>query len=381
VRPRGPSTLLAWAGAVALIGAIAGGVLLWNGYAGLPQHPPRELLAGGNEPPAPRVAPELESLDRRALQAAAAYAGEHASRALIVTRHDHIVYERYWQGTGFDTLADAQSFTPLLAALATGVAISHRRIGWPDQPIGAFITEWRQDPRGAITVRDLLQSSSGLARSATRDSGTDLVTASLGEPLAGTPGITRLEQPADAQLLALVLERASGERYAAYLSRALWRRIGAGDAWLRLDRPAGAAHADCCLLARQGDWIRIGQLLLGDGNYRGDEVIRPGWVRLMRTPSRGDPRYGAYLRLGSPATPGREPYAARDLFAVQGEGGNRLWLVPSLQIAILRTAPAGQDADWDDSRIPNLIIRGARDYVPPAQPGVDVSALVPAHKP
>jgi hypothetical protein len=69
------------------------------------------------------------------------------------------------------------------------------------------------------------------------------------------------------------------------------------------------------------------------------------------------------------------------LFAVQGEGGNRLWLVPSLQIAILRAAPAGGDADWDDSRIPNLIIRGARDYLPPAQPGADVSALVPAHKP
>jgi CubicO group peptidase (beta-lactamase class C family) len=372
--------MLAWA-AVALIGAIAGGVLLWKGYAGSEQHPPRELLAGGNEPPAPRVAPELELLDRRALEAAAGYAGEHGSRALIVSRHDHIVFERYWQGTGFDTLADAQSFTPLLAALAAGVAISHRRIGWPDEPIGAFITEWSQDPRGAITVRDLLQSSSGLARAATRDSGTDLIAAALSEPLAGTPGITRLEQPADAQLLALVLERASGARYAAYLSQALWRRIGAGDAWLRLDRPGGAAHADCCLLARQGDWIRIGQLLLRDGNYRGDEVIRPGWVTLMRTPSRGDPRYGAYLRLGSPAAPGREPYAARDLFAVQGEGGNRLWLVPSLQIAILRAAPAGRDAEWDDSRIPNLIIRGARDYLPPAEPGVDVSALVPAHKP
>jgi CubicO group peptidase (beta-lactamase class C family) len=135
------------------------------------------------------------------------------------------------------------------------------------------------------------------------------------------------------------------------------------------------------MLARQGDWIRIGQLLLRDGNYRGDEVIRPGWVTLMRAPSRGDPQYGAYLRVGYPVAPGREPYAARDLFAVQGEGGNRLWLVPSLQIAILRTAPAGRDADWDDARIPNLIIRGARDYLPPAQPGADVSALVPAHKP
>ena len=115
------------AAAAVLIGAIAVGVLLWQRTVSAP--PPRELLAGGNEPPAPRVAPELESLDRGALQAAADYAGEHGSRALIVSRHDHIVFERYWQGSGFDTLADAQSFTPLLAALAAGVAISHRQIG------------------------------------------------------------------------------------------------------------------------------------------------------------------------------------------------------------------------------------------------------------
>ena len=50
-------------------------------------------------------------------------------------------------------------------------------------------------------------------------------------------------------------------------------------------------------------------------------------------------------------------------------------------VAILRTAPAGRDAAWDDGRIPNLIIRAARDYLPPAQPGADGSALVPAHKP
>src|ERR1700730_18564374 len=246
--------MLAWA-AVPLMGAIAGGVLRWKGYAGSQRYPPRELLAGDNQPPAPRVAPELESLDRRALEAAAGYAGEHGSRALIVSRHDHIVYERYWQGTGFDTLADAQSFTPLLVALAAGVAISHRRIGWPDEPIGAFITEWSQDPRGAITVRNLLHSSSGLARTATaRDSGTDLIAASLSEPLAGTRAVTPLEQPAHPQLLALVLERASGERYAAYLSQALWRRIGAGDAWLRLHHPGGAAHAGRCLPGRPGGW-------------------------------------------------------------------------------------------------------------------------------
>ncbi len=367
--------------AALLLAAVLTGFALWVGHVASVGQATRERVAGGNEPPAPRVAPELESLDPSALDEAARYAGEHGSQALIVSRHDHIVFERYWHGTGFDTLCDAQSFTPLLGGLATGVAISHRRIGWPDEPIGTLITEWRGDPRGAITVRNLLQSSSGLAPAATRRSGRDLLGGVLGAPLAATPGTLRREQPADPQLLALLLERATGERYASYLSQALWRRIGAGDAWLELDRPGGTARADCCMLARQGDWIRIGQLLLRDGNYRGDEVIRPGWVVLLRSPARADPRYGAFVRLSGRVTPGAEAFLARDLFAVQGEGGNRLWLVPSLEIAIVRIATAS-DAGFDEARIPNLVVRGARDYRPPAAPpGVDVPALVPGHQP
>ena len=374
-------TSLAWL-AAALFAVLAGGALWWKRAGTTPTYEPRERVVGGNEAPAPRVAAELESLDGGALNAAAGYAGEHGSRALIVARHDHIVFERYWRGTNFDTPTDGQSFTPLLAALATGVAISHRRIGWPDEPIGAFVSEWAQDPRGAITVRNLLQNSSGLAPAASSGRPpTDLIAAALAEPLSGIPGATRREQAADAQLLALVLARATRERYAAYLSETLWRPLGAADAWLWLDKPGGAVHAECCMLARQGDWIRVAQLLLRDGNYRGAELIRPGWVTLMRAPARGDPRYGAFVQLASPPAPGHEPYAARDLFLVGGTGGNRMWLVPALQLAIVRIAP-DTDAGWDDSRIPNLIIRGARDYVPPAaQPGADVSGLVPGHPP
>src|SRR5262249_60979775 len=100
-----------------------------------------------------------------------------------------------------------------------------------------------------------------------------------------------------------------------------------------------------------------------------------------RTPAQSCPHFGAYPRVRRTPAPGQEAPAARYVFAVEGEGGNRLWLVPSLQIAILRTGPAaGRDAAWDDARLPNLVIRAARDALPAAaQPGVDVSALVPGH--
>jgi CubicO group peptidase (beta-lactamase class C family) len=373
----GPARARRLAAAGAALLALVLGALLWTRYLA---PPPRELVAGGNMPPAPRVAPETELLDPKALEVAARYAGEHRSLALIVSRHDHIVFERYWRGTGFDTPADAQSFTTLLAALAAGAAFSHRLIAWPDEPVGAFISEWSHDARGEITVRNLMQMSSGLAPA---EGGTprDITAALLRTRLAATPGVRRLDQGSDPQLLALVIERASRQRYASYLSQALWRRIGAADAWLQLDHPGGAALADCCMLAHQGDWIRVGQLLLRDGNYRGDEVMRPGWITLMRTPAQSDPHYGAYVRVRWTPAPGQEALATRDVFAVEGEGGNRLWLVPSLQIAILCTGPAhGRDVAWDDARLPNLVIRAARDALPPAaQPGADVSALVPGH--
>ena len=224
-----------------------------------------------------------------------------------------------------------------------------------------------------------MQMSSGLAPLPIAGAGDPLASA-LHAPLVTQPGTRRVEQAADPQLLALVVERATRQRYASYLSQALWRRIGAADAWLWLDRPGGSAHADCCMIARQGDWIRVGELLVRDGNYRGGEVIRPGWVGLMRAPAVADARYGAYLRLAPENPGGGELYAARDLFVAGGGGGNRLWLIPSLQIAILCTGEAaGRDPGWEDSRIPNLVIRAAHDYVPPAARPGEVSSLVPGH--
>ena len=79
--------------------------------------------------------------------------------------------------------------------------------------------------------------------------------------------------------------------------------------------------------------------------------------------------------------PDARAYATRDVFVAGGQDGNRLWIVPSMGIVVLRTGTATQaDAGWDDARVPNLVIRGARDYLPPAAlPGADLSSIVPGH--
>ena len=269
LRMHRPRKLAAPLGAVVLLVAAAVfGPAWWRTYLealarrSAPLYQPRERVIGGNEPLAPRVAPASEQLDAAALEEAARYAGAHGSRALIVTRHDHIVFERYWQGTDFDTLSDAQSFTPVLAALATGAALSHRRLGWPDEPIGLLISEWREDPRGAITLRNLMQMSSGLApQSPARRR-------RISPPRcwrARWPGRPAWRASSSGPTRSCSRSPSSARRSSATQPICPARCGGASGPrtrWLWLDHQGGTAHADCCMFARQGDWIRLAQMML-----------------------------------------------------------------------------------------------------------------------
>jgi CubicO group peptidase (beta-lactamase class C family) len=269
---------------------------------------PTEQVAGTPSLPPPRVSPDYAGLDAEALDAAAAWAGERSSRALIVWRRGHIVYEKYWGGADFDTPVDASEFNATLAALLLGIA--------------------HED--GKLDAQPLVQ------------------------------------QKPDPQLLAQELARATGQPYAQYLSERLWKRIGAADA---------RVAPECCLLARQGDLIRLGALLASDGLYEASQIVPPGWISQLVAA-----RYP--LEPGEPHDPQRagEPYASRDVFFLGRLSKNRLWLVPSLGLAVLRTGENRVgDADWDDAMIPNLVIRGTRDFRPPSGTPTDLKSLVPNH--
>ena len=153
------------------------------------------------------------------------------SRALIVSRHGYIVYEKYWQGSTFDTVVDSRGLGRVLAALATGAAIGDRKIAWPDEPLGYLMPEWKRDSRGAITVRNLLAVVEW-----PRDARLGCASLPMQMPLAARPGTRWLDQDADPDLLGHVIQQATGRPYASYLSESIWARIGAGDASLALER-------------------------------------------------------------------------------------------------------------------------------------------------
>ncbi|HVY80950.1 MAG TPA: serine hydrolase [Steroidobacteraceae bacterium] len=380
--------------------------LFWKRYAlaavhspaHLPKsfYTPTETIEGNDAGEPPRVDPALEQLDAGALRAAADYAGRHRTTALIVARRGHIVFEQYWDGERFDAMADLGDFSASLAALTLGAAIGDRKIGLVTEPIANYIEELRGTEEGAITLRDLLQSSSGLSApaggfgpwspAAHLRYGRDTRAQCLSRKLVARPGERWHPQMCDVELLATVIERATHERYARYIANHLWKPIGAADAQLAREDEAGAPRAACCLRARRGDWIRIAELLVSDGRFEGEQVLPPGWVREMLAPARSNKNFGYQVWLGQPfagaAGGASEPYAADDVYLLKGTGKSRLWVVPSLGLSILRTGTNSEtDPDWDDARIPNLVIRGARDFQPRAVPSgpPDIRSLVPNH--
>ena len=169
----------------------------------------------------------------------------------------------------------------------------------------------------------------------------------------------------DPNQLTAIIVKASGLGYAQFLSRNLWQ-------------PLNAAPAQCSgtrLRARPVDWLRVAELLLHDGRFEGTQVVPPGWARQLRPAAGGVERPGTGL-FSRPVPAGAEPFASDDTFYMRGPGGLRLWLVPRLDLAILRVSSSGAGLA-DETRLPNAVIRALRDR--PPSTGVELRELVPNH--
>jgi len=293
-------------------------------------------------PPQPRVPVGEAGLDPAVLQAAVAYAGKHHSTALIVGRGGHIVFEKYWGGANIETVVDT-GFAPALLALATGAALNDRQLAGLDVPASNYIGDAAGDAAQA-TLRELLAGSR--------------------EELSAAQSI---------DLLAAVLEKASGKPYPQLLVEKVWQPLGGGDLEFRAGstrlRPQGV-DAGCCIRARVGDWMRVAEALAHDGVFEGNQLTPPGFVTRMLQPVHAESTHGYFTRVG-----GR--FAAHDLAWLEGTHQQRMWIVPSLKLTILRVGDAAGPG-WVEEMIPDTIVRGTGGWQPrkPGE-GVDPNRFAP----
>jgi CubicO group peptidase (beta-lactamase class C family) len=343
---------------------------------------PEERVRGAPGPELPLASPAARSIGEEALAAAIAYGEQTGSHALLVWHDGAIQLEHYYAGHDRDSRSSTQSMHKSVLALAVGIAVRDGFIASADDPAARYLPEWAGDGRAQITIRDMLRQASGIGFPTVGFNpvggffqltmGGDIAPLALGQPLEAEPG-TRFEYNSiNPEALGLIIERATGTRYAQYLSEALWQRIGADDAFVTLDsQEHRTPRFFCCLNATARSWLRVGLLHLTGGTANGVQVVPAGWMRDVATPSPRNPNYGYLTWLGTEHQERRyynsktrtnvyhsEPFAAPDVIYFDGFGGQRVYAVPSLGLVIVRTGDLA--TDWDDAKLPNLVIRGIR---------------------
>nr|WP_315474890.1 serine hydrolase [uncultured Sandarakinorhabdus sp.] len=309
----------------------------------------------------------------KALAAAQAYSDSQGGFGLVVMRDGAVIHEHYGQGVTATRPVVTASMAKSVLGLMIGIALDRKLIGSVDDPLETYLPEWAGDPRGRITIAQALQMQTGLAPSNFQAVllAPDVSKAAMATPLAGTPGASFGYNNAISQLLLTALDRqlrkAGQGGYARFLERELWCPLGNGPASLWVDA-GGTPRGYAGLNASAHDWARIGELIRNQGRSGKRQLVPKSWIAAMATPSPANKQYGYQLWLGrewtaqrrySPENPvtvkHSEAFVAPDLVYFDGFGGQRVYVVPSRRLTIVRLGQVSMA--WDDALVPNAIVR------------------------
>jgi CubicO group peptidase (beta-lactamase class C family) len=350
---------------------------------------PQEPVPGAKDwTPLPAAAPSERTISDTALKAATDYAAVANSDAFIVWRKGKIEAEAYFGGNSREGAIISRSLAKPVTAVAVGRAIMLGKIASLDQPVADFVPEWKGDARRAkILVRHLLDMRTGFLPQAFAPDPADILNRAYLHPrhdeiivkeypVIDEPGSRYEYNNATSEMVAVLIERATGRRYAEFMATEIWQKLGALGGTVWVNRAGGMAHSGCCLMIPAESILRLGILVLQDGIWNGQRLLPEGYVKEMLTPTRENPYYGLgvyvagrYTERRGAANPERkvpgtlhsEPYAAADLVLFDGNANQVVYIVPSQQLVVLRTGnspPRSKEKEWDNAYLPNVLIRG-----------------------
>lgn len=287
------------------------------------------------------------------------------TRAIVVLYDGRIVAERYAPGFTKDTPQLGWSMTKSVINTLTGILVGQGKLSLHDP---APVPEWRAagDPRGAITLDQLLRMSSGLTfEEDYADPLSDAVQMLFSKPDAGAYAAAMSLQVAPdtrwqyssgttnivSRILRQVVE-SMGEDPLSFPRKALFDRIGMTSAVMEPD-PSGTFVGSSFMYATARDWARFGLLCANDGVWNGVRILPEGWMRYSTTPTPGAPRreYGAHfwLNAGNAQNPEDRwmPKAPADMYSAAGFEGQYVSIVPSQKLVIVRLGLSDPKENWD----------------------------------
>jgi CubicO group peptidase (beta-lactamase class C family) len=310
---------------------------------------------------------------------------------VVVLRNEAVVLERYFAGEdrargvgalglvtfGPETLHDVRSCSKSLVGLLYGIALHQGRVPPPVAPLLSAIFEYadlaQQDGRDWLTIHHALTMTMGTAwdessfdysdprnSETAMDNAPDRYRYILEQPIIDTPGAHWTYCGGATALLARIIAKGTGQSLHDFAREALFAPLGIGPTeWATADDGEPFAASGARMTPR--DLARIGQLMLEDGRVNGSVLVPADWVTRCVTPQVSADevrRYGYHwfvldVAFGPPK--GWAVGRLERMWMAQGEGGQRLFIIPALQLVIAVTAGNyGQPDQW---KPPTAILR------------------------
>jgi CubicO group peptidase (beta-lactamase class C family) len=286
------------------------------------------------------------------------------TRAVLVVYDGRLIAERYAPGIDRDMPLLGWSMAKSITSALVGILVKKGKLTL-DAP--APVPEWRQkgDPRGRITLDQLLRMSSGLefdeAYAPLHDA-TDMLYGSedfaayaASKPLETDPGGTWNYSSGTANIIARIVRSAAekeASNYYRFLRDELFDRIGMTSAVFEPD-PSGTFVGSSYAFATARDWARFGLLFLRDGVWEGSPILPEGWVKYSTTPTPKAPKgeYGAlfWLNAGPDSNPRarRWPLVPRDAYSAEGFQYQRVIIIPSRKLILVRFGATSGQGSWN----------------------------------
>lgn len=221
---------------------------------------------------------KVAGIDPAALDRLVKRAEETHSDALVVLKDGKLVGD--WRFGKTAGPIEAMSATKSIVSMAIGRLVTAGKLRI-DEPVATFFPEWRGTPKEKITVRHLLDHTSGLQTNPTTEeiyASRDVVRVALDAPVASEPGAAFFYNNKAVNLLAGVIEKVSGKKLDEYLRDEVFAPLGVTRfSWMR--DASGNPHGMAGLQLDALDLAKTGQLMLDEGALQGRRLLTVEWVR------------------------------------------------------------------------------------------------------
>ncbi|GGZ75168.1 serine hydrolase domain-containing protein [Algibacter mikhailovii] len=267
--------------------------------------------------------------------------GTNGTIAYVIIKNDSIWFENYYDGFNENSKTNSFSMAKSYVSGLLGIAIQQGYIKSLDQPVSDFLPTYSDGLASKMTVGHLSNMASGTSWDEQYYSPFSIVTRAYFDDdlekvmlelnMVTEPGKSFKYSSGDTQMLAMVIEKATGKKLYDYLTESFWKPLGCENQtlWQVDSKKHDLVKAYCCIASNAKDFARFGKLYKDHGKWNGKQILDSTFVAKSIKPvyPNGDMYgYGMWLKKIEDKT----------FFMMRGHLGQYVIVEPNDNVIIVR---------------------------------------------